>query len=114
MWKDNFKSDTCDLNCLQRPLQPETDFIVSDPHEDYVSTFAIAPGEPNTDLKKLFMMFDYETWIAIVVTLMIRFMVTTSLHFLSFKVKHFYAGHKVQNPTLNLVSFFLSYTRRAF
>ena len=106
--KDILKCDSCDLNSWHRPLQPETDFIVSDPHEDYVVTFAIAPGEPYTDLERMFMMFDYETWVAIVVTLMIGFLVTMSLNFVSFKIKNFVAGRYIQSPTLNIVSIFLT------
>ena len=109
-WRKTYilENNTCKLNCLHRPLQPETGFIISDPHEDYVGTFMTAPGEPYTDLERMFMMFDYETWIAIVVTLMIEFLVTMSLHFDSNKVRHFVAGHEVQNPTMNLISIFLN------
>ena len=106
--KDIFRCDNCDLNSWHRHLQPETGFIISDPHEDYVATFAIASGDPYTDLERMFMMFDYKTWIAIVVTLMIGFLVTISLHFVSNKVGNFVAGHDIQSPTLNLISIFLT------
>ena len=85
-----------------------TQFILSYPHAYEIHTFAVPPGEPYTDLERMFMMFSFELWIAIVVTFSIAFVTTLSLNFASGKVRNFIAGRDVCNPTMNLISVFLT------
>ena len=66
----------------------------------------IGPGEPYTDLERMFMMFDFELWIAISVTLIVALFATLALNFVSRKVRNFIVGRYVQNPTMNLLSTF--------
>ena len=47
--------------------------IASYPLHDGFFSFLIGPGEPYTDLERMFKMFDFETWIAITATLIIGF-----------------------------------------
>ena len=70
--------------------------------------FAIAPGEPYTDLERMFMMFDFELWIAIIVTLVIALIATLALYFVSRKIRNFIVGRYVRNPTMNMISIFLT------
>ena len=81
---------------------------VSDPFIFYNYRILIGPGEPYTDLERMFMMFDYELWIAISMTLTIAFIVTMSLSFASRKIRNFIVGRYVQNPTMNMLSTFLT------
>ena len=83
-------------------------FIVSDLHINQLITYTVPPGGAYTDLERIFMMFDIETWILIAVTLSIAFLVTLSLNFVSTKIRSFVAGRDTGNPTLNLLSIFLT------
>ena len=81
---------------------------VSDPIWYIKYFFAIAPGEPYTDLERMFMMFEFELWVAILVTLAIALIATLMLRFVSQKVRNFIVGRYVQNPTMNMLSIFLT------
>ena len=83
-------------------------FAVSDPIWYIKYFFAIAPGEPYTDLERMFMMFEFELWVAISATLAIALFATLMLHLVSRKVRNFIVGRYVQNPTMNMLSIFLS------
>ena len=83
-------------------------FDVANPHVIEIHTFAVPPGEPYTDLERMFMMFSVELWIAIGVTLLIGILVTLSLSFVSDVVRKFIAGRDIKSPTMNLVSIFLT------
>ena len=88
---------------------PECDnIVVSNPHQTEVYTFAVAPGEPYTDLERMFMMFSFELWIAILLAFGIAMFTTITLNFVSKKIRNFIVGRNVQNPTMNLLSIFLS------
>ena len=99
-----------DLNCQKCVIAKtqEDNFIISDPIQFVQLHFIIAPGEPYTDFERMFMMFDFELWIAISVTFVIAFISTLMLNFVSTKIRNFIVGHYVQNPTLNLISTFLT------
>ena len=102
--------EDCDLTTQEVPILHDyyTEITVSDPVISNNGRFVIAPGEPYTDLERMFMMFDFELWIAILVTFVIAFIVTMSLRFVSQKVRNFIVGRYVQNPTMNLISTFLT------
>ena len=99
----------CDLNGFQQPLySTELNILVAYPHRDVASTFLISPGEPYTDLERMFMMFDDALWIAIGVTLIGAASITLSLNFVSGRVKTLIAGQGINSPTMNLISIFLN------
>ena len=98
-------TDDCDLDLKQDFIDKNT-FL--SPHVFEVFTFVVQPGEPYTDLERMFMMFSIELWIAIAVTLMIGLAATLCLNFVSDKVRKFIIGRDVRNPTMNLVSIFLT------
>ena len=97
-----------DLTREQQFNQIFKSLIVANPHVFNTLTFAVSPGEPYTDLERFFMMFSIELWIAIIATLIIGILVTLSLTFVSKKIRNFIVGRDVQNPTLNLISIFLT------
>ena len=107
-----FNCSHCDLTRQQVALfqmnHTSDVFTVSNPHIFTLFTYAVPPGEPYTDLERMFMMFDTETWIAIATTLSIGLLVTLSLHFVSEKFRKFIAGRDIQSPTMNLISVFLT------
>ena len=99
----------CDLIGCQYPLyHVDFEFLIAYPHRDVASTFLIGPGEPYTDVERMFMMFDDELWIAIGVTLIIAVSITLCLNLVSRRVKTFIAGQGIHSPTLNLISIFLN------
>ena len=67
----------------------------------------IAPGEPYTDLERMFMMFDTKLWMAIGTTLVIGLLTTLILDFVSDEVRKFIVGRDIQSPTMNFISIFL-------
>lgn len=69
--------------------------------------FAIPPGEPYDQLDKMFIMFDFEVWIAIIVTFSIALLTIQLLNFMPQSIKNLVYGRNVTSPTLNLVSTFL-------
>ena len=103
-------SDDCDLTSIQSFLLPLDfkSYVLANPHAFDTYTYIVPPGEPYTDLERMFMMFDTETWIAISATLLIGLLATLSLHFVSTKVRNIIAGRDIQSPTMNLISIFLS------
>ena len=103
--------EECDLtrqSDIMEKLYNDEDFIFGNPHIFDHFTFMVPPGEPYTDIQRMFMMFSLELWIAIVSTLLIGFMTTLSLGFVSRTARNFIVGRYVHNPTLNLVSIFLT------
>ena len=105
----NTPSDVCDLVSSQYPLyHPDQTFLIAYPHRDVAATFLISPGEPYTDLERMFMMFDDGLWIAIGVTLIGAASITLGLNFVSRRVKTFIAGRGIHSPTMNLISIFLN------
>lgn len=74
---------------------------------DY-ATFTSPAGEPYTQLEKMFIMFDMETWICIVATLAGSWLVIQIINFTSLHVKKFVFGRDIASPSVNLVNIFLS------
>ena len=100
----------CDLTRYDYVIMQKvySECIVSDPVIFDSYTFAIAPGEPYTDLERMFMMFDNDLWIAVSATLAIALFATLMLSYVSRKVRNFIVGRYVQNPTMNMISIFLT------
>lgn len=68
----------------------------------------VPTGEPYSDLEKMFLFFDFETWVAIIVTILIGLVTIQVVNLCSTTVKKFVFGRDIQTPTLNLVSVFLN------
>ena len=109
-YKDPLDCKECDLINQDEIILHKTfdDFVVSDPVIFDSYRIIIGPGEPYTDLERMFMMFDFELWIAISVTLATALCATLMLHFVSRKIRNFIVGRYVRNPTMNMISIFLS------
>ena len=82
--------------------------MVTSPHIFETFTYMVAPGEPYTDLERMFMIFDTGTWIAITVTLLMSLLITIGLTFLPARARKFIAGRNIQSPTMNFMSIFLT------
>ena len=100
----------CDLSTDEIPILNfyRGEFSVSDPILYHNYHFVVGSGEPYSDLERMFMMFDFELWVAILVTLAIALFTTLMLRFVSRQVRNFIVGRNVRNPTMNLLSIFLT------
>lgn len=67
----------------------------------------IPPGELYTPFEKMFLPFDFELWIAIVVTLSAGFVSIQIISYASDQVKKFVFGRDVKSPTMNFISIIL-------
>lgn len=83
-------------------------FITSVPHNIDRVTFAIPQGELYTPLEKMFLMFDFEVWVAITIFLSIGLATIQVINCMSVEIRNFVFGRKIQTPTLNMVSIFLN------
>lgn len=72
------------------------------------ATFFVPPGEPYTALEKMFLLFDLEVWIAIIVTLLIALAVIQVVNLMPLKVQNFIYGRYIRTPTFNLVAISLT------
>jgi len=70
-------------------------------------TFVVPPGEPYTALEKMFIMFDMETWIAIITFLIIGLVTIGAVNLMSRKAQDFVYGRNVITPTMNMFEVFL-------
>ena len=69
--------------------------------------FFIPPGELYTPLEKLFLPFDFEVWIAILVTFLIALGTIQIINRASETVRNFVYGRNINTPTLNVAEIFL-------
>ena len=103
-----YECGNCELTQDMRYIFENYDYCVASAHIYDTFTFAVPSGEPYSDLERMFMMFSVELWIAIALTLLIGVLITLGLNFMSVKVRKFIAGRDIQNPTMNLISIFLT------
>ena len=105
--EDEYACLECDVTQQDGPVPlSRTNIVESNPHTFDIFVIAVPPGESYTDLERMFMMFSFELWIAITVTLLIGLLVTLSLNFVSDQTRTFIAGRGIQSPTMNFVSIF--------
>ena len=107
---DTWDCERCDLISYETSLLFD-EFVagvVSDAVSFHSFRILIGPGEPYTDLERMFMMFDFQLWVAIAVTFFIALIATLALSFTSRKFRNIIVGRYNQNPTVNLISTFLS------
>lgn len=88
-------------------LHDDGEYIVTYPHGLDQIQIAIAPGEPYSDLSRMFMMFSLELWIAIAVTLLIGLGAIQVINLMHKDIQNFIFGRNIQSPTMNLISIFL-------
>lgn len=70
--------------------------------------FVIPPGEPVDHFEKMFMMFESEVWLAILITLALAASSIHIINCMSQSVKNLVFGSKVTTPTVNMISTFLT------
>lgn len=73
---------------------------------------AVPPGEPYTPIEKMFLMFDDELWIAIVLTFAIFLAAIQVINRTSMTVRNFVYGRNIRTPSLNLAEVFLCGAQR--
>lgn len=95
-----------DLTAMSMEITGEQ--LVGHPFMSHTVVFFIPPGEPYTDLEKMFLPFQYEFWVAIAIALAIGFAVIQVINFTSTKVQNFVFGTGNRTPSMNLVSIFLT------
>lgn len=83
-------------------------YLFSHPFYSDSLTYTVPAGEPYTQLEKMFVVFDKETWICIAITLVGSFLVIQVINRLSTAVQNFVFGRHNQTPSLNLASIFLN------
>ena len=69
--------------------------------------FFVPPGEPYTQLEKMFLIYDLEVWIAILVFLVGGLCIIQILKLMSKRFQKIFVGSNVNTPSLNLVEIFL-------
>lgn len=70
--------------------------------------FVVPPGEPIGQLEKMFMMFNFDVWMAIVATLLIALVSIQVINLMPRYVRNLFYGSEVTSPTLNLAETFLA------
>lgn len=76
-------------------------------YTEYV-TFTVPSGEPYSDLEKMFLMFDGETWICIGVFLFGGLLTIEVIKLMPSQVRNFVFGRSITSPTMNLADIFLN------
>lgn len=74
----------------------------------------VPPGDPYTQLEKMFSMFDWEVWVAIIATLVSFLLFIQIINRMSTRIQNFVYGSGVTTPTLNLFDIFLNGGQRIF
>lgn len=83
-------------------------YVFSSPlFSDYL-TFSVPAGKPYSQLEKMFLTFDKNTWVAIGVVLAIAFLAVWIINFMPLHVQNFVYGRNVKTAMLNLADIFLN------
>lgn len=86
----------------------EYEVHVSNPLFIMQMVIVVPAGLPMTDLEKMFVMFDYGTWIAIGFTFAVSLITIKVITFMPRKVQNFVFGHGIRTPFLNVFDIFLN------
>lgn len=86
----------------------EQEYRTSVPFITVENTFLVPPGKVYTSFEKMFLTFELEVWIAIVVTILIALAVIQVVNLCSCNIQNFVYGRNIRTPTLNLQSTFLT------
>lgn len=102
---DSFNISDIDLlTHVSLPVQDFQELTFSEPFVQTISSFAIPPGEPHSALQKMFLMFEFEVWIAISVTLLVAIVVIQVINLMPVQVQNFIFGHNIKTPMINLTA----------
>ena len=69
--------------------------------------FFVPPGEPYTQLEKMFLIYDLEVWIAIFVFLIGGLCIIQIFKFTTQRFQRIFVGSNINTPSLNLAEIFL-------
>lgn len=97
-----------DLSNIAERFNSDKGFITSVPYFIESIKFVVPPGELDTPFEKMFLMFDYGTWMAISVTLSAGLICIQVINLMSLKVQNLFYGNKIRTPTINFISIFLN------
>lgn len=68
----------------------------------------VPPGEPYTPLEKLFLPFDFTTWMLFLLVFLVAYFTVLLVNFFSDRaVKEFFYGENVQTPSINVFLIFM-------
>ena len=86
----------------------ESGFSLSDPFYSSASVFLVPPGEPYTSWEKLLLPFDQQTWMWLIITFAVAFLIIFLIKLRrSASMYEFVVGSNVTTPTLNVVAIFM-------
>lgn len=91
-------------------LSMNTEFpytIVQEPYFYNPVVFLIPPGEPYTDVEKMFLMFDIYVWMYLVSTFVIAIFVIQIINKTPKFVQYFVYGRGITTPTMNMIAAFM-------
>lgn len=102
------ESDNVDLIDAIEPIDESTkSTLTSSPFYFGNWIILIPPGEPFTQLEKMFFVFDFEVWLCIAATFLIAFGTILVVNCAPIKIRKFFYGRDVKTPMLNVFSTFL-------
>lgn len=104
---DTLKDTEYDSIQYSQTFDGDNQWITSTVYLTVPLRYLIPPGESYTIFEKMFLMFEYELWIAILITLLIGFITIQIINLTSNEVQDFVFGQGVRTPTINMLSIFL-------
>lgn len=87
---------------------PDSHFVNGVTYTSEELHFVVPPGELYTPLEKMFLMFELELWIAIIVTIFIIITAIKVINLASLDVQNFVYGRSIRTPMQNLVDIILN------
>lgn len=104
---NNTDFDLVETLMIYSDLPNTNGFEISAPLLCNDMAFLIPHGEPLSQFKKMFLMFDWEVWVAIGVTFIISLVTIQVINRMSIKVQNLVFGSNISTPTMNLFEIFL-------
>lgn len=101
-------ADFAAFDLIEQISPEQKNFVISATYKFQSYTVACPPGELYTQLEKMFIMFDADLWVAIIVTLTMSLVIIQVLNLMSMKIQIFVYGRNIGTPTLNFVSILLT------
>lgn len=72
-----------------------------------IAKLTIPPGEPYSELEKVFLPFKFDVWISILATFAISLVTIQVINLCTPKVQNFVFGRNIRTPTMNVLNIFL-------
>lgn len=104
----DLRREKYDLTEISANFDGDDDYITSVVLDTSIYSFVVPPGEPYSTLEKMFLMFHFEVWVAIILTLLTAMVVIKVVNFMSIEVQDYIYGYRVTTPMMNLISVFLN------